>query len=200
MGGSCWRGGQLRPQFPDQPQNLLEHLPWNGDLGHLEDEIATVADDLRADLDQLLLQARQRPVLDRLGRRQRAEEVAEIVGEEGSPIRWSNLVPHKRAEEGLARHRLPRIKHEHGGGPPRRQLRSDRADGGIRAADVGCSVMLRFRPAPPCRLSRKRSDPASFFGWALSIIARAGKCLRLWNRCAIDTLVHAAPQHARAGR
>ena len=81
MGVSCWRGGRLRPQFPDQPQNLLEHLPWNGDLGHLEDEIATVADDLRASLDQLLLQARQRPILDRLGRRQRAQEIAEIVGE-----------------------------------------------------------------------------------------------------------------------
>ena len=39
-----------------------------------------MADDLRADLDQFLLQARQRPVFDWLGRRQRAEKVAEIVG------------------------------------------------------------------------------------------------------------------------
>ena len=54
---------------------------WNGDLGHLEGDIAAVADDLRADLDQLLLQARQRPIFDRLRRRQRAQEVAEIVGE-----------------------------------------------------------------------------------------------------------------------
>ena len=45
MGVSCWRGGRLRPQFPDQPQNLLEHLPWNGDLGHLECDVAAVADD-----------------------------------------------------------------------------------------------------------------------------------------------------------
>ena len=36
MGVSYWRGRWLRPQFPDQPQNLLEHLRWNGDLGHLE--------------------------------------------------------------------------------------------------------------------------------------------------------------------
>ena len=28
---------------PDQPQNLLEHLPWDGDLRHLEDDIASVA-------------------------------------------------------------------------------------------------------------------------------------------------------------
>ncbi len=32
-------------------------------------------------LDQLFLQARQRPIFDRLGRRQRAQEVAEIVSE-----------------------------------------------------------------------------------------------------------------------
>ena len=53
----------------------------NGDLGHLEGDITAVAHDLRADLDQLFLQARQRPVFDRFGRRQRAQEVAEILGE-----------------------------------------------------------------------------------------------------------------------
>ncbi len=62
-------------------QNLLEHLPGNGDLGHLEGDAPAMADDLGADLDQLLLQARQRPVFDRLWRRQCAQEVAEIVGE-----------------------------------------------------------------------------------------------------------------------
>ena len=59
----------------------MEHLPRDGDLGHLEDNIAAVAHHLRADLDQLFLQTRQRPVLDRLGRRQRAQEIAEVVGE-----------------------------------------------------------------------------------------------------------------------
>ena len=34
----------------NEPQNLLEHLPWDGDLRHLEDDVAAVADDLRADL------------------------------------------------------------------------------------------------------------------------------------------------------
>jgi hypothetical protein len=29
-------------------------MPWDGDLGHLKGDIAAVADDLRADLDQLL--------------------------------------------------------------------------------------------------------------------------------------------------
>src|SRR5499427_1131251 len=77
---SCWRWWWQRPQFRDEPQNLLEHLPWDGDLGHLEGDIAAVAHDLRADLDELPLQARQRPVLDRLRRRQRAKEIAEVVG------------------------------------------------------------------------------------------------------------------------
>jgi hypothetical protein len=47
----------------------------------LESDVAAVAHHLRADLDQFLLQARQRPVFDRLGRRQRAQEIAEIVGQ-----------------------------------------------------------------------------------------------------------------------
>ena len=40
-----------------------------------------MAHDLRADLDELLFQGCQRPVFDRLGRRQRAQEVTEIIGE-----------------------------------------------------------------------------------------------------------------------
>jgi len=38
-------------------------------------------DDLRADFDQLFLERRQRPFLDRLRRRQRAQEITEVVGE-----------------------------------------------------------------------------------------------------------------------
>ena len=46
-------------------------------------DIAPMADDLRADLDELLLQTRQRPILDRLRRRQSAQEIAEIIGQRG---------------------------------------------------------------------------------------------------------------------
>lgn len=74
-----WRW--LRPQFGDQPQDLGEHHLRHGDLGHLESDIAAVADELGADLDQLLPQAGQRPLFDLLRCRQRAQEVAEIVGE-----------------------------------------------------------------------------------------------------------------------
>jgi hypothetical protein len=35
----------------------LEHVPGNGDLGHLENNAAAVADDPRSDLDQVLFQA-----------------------------------------------------------------------------------------------------------------------------------------------
>ena len=40
-----------------------------------------MAHDLRANLDQLFLQTGERPIFDRLGRRQRAQEVTEIIGE-----------------------------------------------------------------------------------------------------------------------
>ena len=48
------------PQSGDQPQDLLEHLPWHRNFGHLERHVAAVADDLGTDLDQLLAQAGQR--------------------------------------------------------------------------------------------------------------------------------------------
>src|SRR6266699_1167795 len=98
---SRWRWWWLRPQFRDEPQNLLEHLPWDGDLGHLEGDIAAVAHDLRADLDQLLLQARQRPILDRLRCCKRAEKVAKIIGER------MKLEPHGVGRERSARQPRP---------------------------------------------------------------------------------------------
>src|SRR6516162_61778 len=83
-----WRWWWLRPQFRDEPQNLLEHLPWDGDLGHLEDNIAAVAHYLRADLD-------------RLRRRQRAQEIAEVVGER------MKLEPHRVGGKRSARQSRP---------------------------------------------------------------------------------------------
>ena len=69
------------PQPGDQRQNFLEHLPRHRDLGHLECDVAAVAHDLGADLNQLLAQAGQRPRLRRLRNRQRPHEIAEIVGQ-----------------------------------------------------------------------------------------------------------------------
>ena len=56
-------------------------FPSDGDFGHLKRDIAAMAHDLRADLDQLFLQARQRPILDRLRCRQSAQKITEIVGQ-----------------------------------------------------------------------------------------------------------------------
>jgi hypothetical protein len=64
---SCWRGRRLRLQLCDQPQDLVEHLPGNSDFGHLEGDAAAMADDLGTDIDQLLLQARQRPISESSG-------------------------------------------------------------------------------------------------------------------------------------
>ena len=55
----------------NQPQNVGEQIFRNGNLGHLERDVAAMADD----------RGRKRPVFDRLGRRQRAQKVAEIVGQ-----------------------------------------------------------------------------------------------------------------------
>lgn len=68
-------------QLCDHPQNVYQQLPRNGDLRHLERDVTGVAHDPCADLDQLFLECRQRPILDRLRLRQRAQEVAEVVGE-----------------------------------------------------------------------------------------------------------------------
>ena len=52
------------------PQDIGEQNSGDGDLGHLEGDITAVANDLRADLDELVFQSCQRPVFDRLGHRQ----------------------------------------------------------------------------------------------------------------------------------
>jgi hypothetical protein len=53
----------------------------HGDLGGLERDVAAIADDLGADVDQLLAQADQRSRLSRLGQRPRPYEVAALASE-----------------------------------------------------------------------------------------------------------------------
>ena len=59
--GRSWRhvGRGVRSEPIDQAQNVGEQVTRDGDLSHLEDDIATVADDLRADLDELFAQRGQ---------------------------------------------------------------------------------------------------------------------------------------------
>ena len=68
-------------QVINQGQDFLEQLPWNGDLGQLECDITTMANDLGSDLDQLPPQRGQRPMLHFLGQRQGPHEVGEVVGQ-----------------------------------------------------------------------------------------------------------------------
>src|SRR5271169_788855 len=52
-GPSRWCG--WRPQQPgNDHEDFVAHLSWHCDLGHLEHDVAAVADHLGTDLDQLL--------------------------------------------------------------------------------------------------------------------------------------------------
>ena len=76
---SCW--SRLRFEPLNAVQYVGEQVPRNGDLRHLERDIAPVADDLAANLDQFVSQTGQRPVPHGIRQRQSAQEVAEVVGE-----------------------------------------------------------------------------------------------------------------------
>src|SRR5262249_36781600 len=96
----AWRVAIL--QRPWKPDGRYGWLPAaRAARRHLEDDIASVAHHLRADLDQLLLQARQRPVLDWPRCCKRAEKVAKIVGER------MKLEPHGVGRERPARQPCP---------------------------------------------------------------------------------------------
>ncbi len=55
------------PQPVDQMKYLGEHRSWDGNLRHLESDVAAMAHDLGTDLDQFLPQRGERPMLHRLG-------------------------------------------------------------------------------------------------------------------------------------
>jgi hypothetical protein len=94
-GFSSWRRRRAQPN--DQPQDLSEHLSRHRDLSHLEGDVTAMADDLRADLDQLLLEAGERPRLCCFRHRQRPHEIPEIIGQH------MELKTHGIGGEGTAR-------------------------------------------------------------------------------------------------
>ena len=79
-GPPSWRR-RGRSQPIDEAEDFSKQLPRHRNLGQLESDIATMADDLGTDLDQLLPQRGQRPVLHLLRQSQRPHEVAQIVGQ-----------------------------------------------------------------------------------------------------------------------
>lgn len=62
------------------PQDVREQIPWDPHLRHLERDAAGVINDLHANCDQLFPERRQRPVFDRLWRRQHAQEIENCQG------------------------------------------------------------------------------------------------------------------------
>ncbi len=58
------------PQPVNEAQDLSEQRSWDGDLRELKGDVTSVANHLRTDLDQLLPQCGERPVLDFLRQRQ----------------------------------------------------------------------------------------------------------------------------------
>ena len=79
-GMPSWRQ-RGRPQPIDEAEHLSEQLPRHRNLRQLESDIPAVAHDLGANLDQLLPERGQRPVLHRLRQGQRPHEVAEVVSQ-----------------------------------------------------------------------------------------------------------------------
>ncbi len=71
--GPSWRQRGW-PQPVNQAQDLGEQNSGDSDLCELKGNVATVPHDLRADLDELVAQGGERPMLDLL--RQRQERVA----------------------------------------------------------------------------------------------------------------------------
>jgi len=72
---------RLWPEPVDAAQDVSEQVSGNGDLGHLEGNVAPVVHDLAADLDQPVSERRQRPVPHGVGQGQGSQKVPEIVGE-----------------------------------------------------------------------------------------------------------------------
>jgi len=64
-----WRQGG-RPQPVNQAQDLSKQRFGDSDLRELECDVAAMSHDLRADLDELVLQSGQGPVFDSLGQGQ----------------------------------------------------------------------------------------------------------------------------------
>ncbi len=77
LGSSRHRLRQAQPSNPlqNRPEQSLGH----GHFCHLEDYVPRVRDDLRSNLDEILPQRRQRPVLHGARQRQPTQEVAQVV-------------------------------------------------------------------------------------------------------------------------
>jgi hypothetical protein len=99
---SCRERRWSWPEPVDPAQDLREQRPRRRHLCELEHHVAAVTDDPGANLDQLLAQCRERPMLDPLRQGQCAQEVGEVVGQR------VKLEPHRVVPEGVADSRVQR--------------------------------------------------------------------------------------------
>ena len=76
---SAW-GRCSTTQIGDVGQDTAEQVAGHGHLGHLEDGVAGMGDELRADLHEFAADTGQRPVLHLLRKREGAQEVDKVGG------------------------------------------------------------------------------------------------------------------------
>ncbi len=76
---SWWQRGRSQPI--DQPQNAPEQVSRHRHFCQLDGHVPPVSDALDTNLDQLLPQRRQRPMLHLFRQSQRPHEVGKIVGQ-----------------------------------------------------------------------------------------------------------------------
>ena len=89
---SCGQCSSRRiAQSNDQVVETCEDCPWQQGLGHLERGVAAMAHQPGAGLDQPFVEAGERPALDLLVRRQRPQEVRQIVGKSVKAETWTLL-------------------------------------------------------------------------------------------------------------
>lgn len=81
LGVDRGRAQRWRSQSADRGEDGAYHRAGGGRLGQLESDGAGVTDDTRPDLDQLQLQAGQRPVRHGLGQFDAAQECCQVVGQ-----------------------------------------------------------------------------------------------------------------------
>jgi len=93
---SAW-GRCSTTHIRDVGKDTAEQVSGHGHLGHLEDGVAGMGDELRADLHELVADTGQRPVLHLLRKREGAQEVGKVVGKR------MKLEPYSVAAHGATR-------------------------------------------------------------------------------------------------
>jgi hypothetical protein len=82
----------VAPQHLDAPEDLPKETPGQVTFGQLKHEVPRMSNEASAGLEQALLEARQRPVLDGDRQDQPTHQIAQVVGND--PEQQADLMPH----------------------------------------------------------------------------------------------------------